>query len=181
LVFIDTGMRLGESAGLDYAEDESANVDFDYDVLHVTAKGGRRRAAPFGVKTGLALERYLRKRNEILRASRLPLDGPLWIGALRKDRLTGSGERECAFLGLAFVANGRLDLVRRPGGSPRAGLAGFCCTARGAGGDDVAEPDHGFGPARHQGSRTPDSIERWDPEIVPSTSALGASQRVRIR
>lgn len=109
LVFIDTGIRLGESAGLDYAEDEEASdVDFNYDVLHVTAKGGRRRAAPFGIKTGLALERYLRKRNEVLRAARLPLDGPLWIGALRKDRLTGFGiakmlERRCAQAGIPRI------------------------------------------------------------------------------
>lgn len=109
MVFIDTGMRLAESAGLNYAEKEEENdVDFTQDVLGITVKGGRRRAAPFGTKTGLALERYIRKRNEVLRNARKSIDGPLWIGSLRKDRLTIFGisqmlERRCIEAGIQHI------------------------------------------------------------------------------
>jgi site-specific recombinase XerC len=43
MVFIDIGLRLGGLVGLDYAEDdEKSDVDFDYDVLQVIGKAGRR-------------------------------------------------------------------------------------------------------------------------------------------
>lgn len=103
MVFVDTGMRLSECAGINYSENEQeSDVDFTQDVLHITVKGGRRRVAPFGNKTGLALDRYLRVRAQLLAEAKpkRPVDGPLWIGSLRKDRLTGSGiaqmlERRC--------------------------------------------------------------------------------------
>jgi site-specific recombinase XerD len=56
-LFIDTGMRLSELAGLDVED-----LDFDADVAQVTGKGRRQRACPFGHKTGDALRRYLRAR-----------------------------------------------------------------------------------------------------------------------
>jgi len=107
MVLIDIGLRLGELAGLDYAEDEQ-NSDVDYYVLEVLGKGGRRWAAPFGNTAGLALERYVRKRNHVLRAARLPVDGPLWISVKRNGRLTGSGiaimlDRRCAQAGIAHI------------------------------------------------------------------------------
>jgi site-specific recombinase XerD len=37
-------------------------VDFDLDVLLVLGKGRRERALPFGRKSALALDRYLRAR-----------------------------------------------------------------------------------------------------------------------
>ena len=56
-LFIDTGMRLGELAGLDMDD-----VDLDLDVAIITGKGRRMRSAPFGVKAAQALDRYMRAR-----------------------------------------------------------------------------------------------------------------------
>lgn len=56
-LFIDTGMRLGELAGLTVAD-----VDLDIQVAVVTGKGRRMRTVPFGDKTTRALDRYLRRR-----------------------------------------------------------------------------------------------------------------------
>ena len=54
-LFVDTGMRLSELAGLMVND-----IDLDQDVALVVGKGRRPRACPFGNKTGQALERYLR-------------------------------------------------------------------------------------------------------------------------
>jgi site-specific recombinase XerD len=56
-LFLDTGMRLSEMAGLSLRD-----VDLDQDVALVIGKGRRPRACPFGDKTGQAIERYLRER-----------------------------------------------------------------------------------------------------------------------
>lgn len=112
LLFVDTGMRLSACARLDYIENETENtksdIDFVQDVIHTVEKGGRHRVMPFGNKTGLALERYIRRRAEFLRKAKKPVDGPLWIGTLRKDRLTGSGiaqmlERRCIEAGIGHI------------------------------------------------------------------------------
>jgi site-specific recombinase XerD len=55
LVFIDTGARRSEVAGL-----RVDDIDPDRGVLRVTGKGSRVRDCPFGRKTGVALDRYLR-------------------------------------------------------------------------------------------------------------------------
>ena len=70
-LFIDTGMRLGELAGLQVNE-----IDFRDGVAIVTGKGSRPRATPFGTKTARALDRYVRAR------IRHPKGGlpNLWIG-----------------------------------------------------------------------------------------------------
>ena len=70
-LLLDTGMRRGELAGL-YVE----HVDFDHNVALVTGKGGRQRACPFGKKTALALDRYLRARATHRAADCLEL----WLG-----------------------------------------------------------------------------------------------------
>jgi site-specific recombinase XerD len=57
-VLADCGIRLAESTSL-HVDD----VDFETQVLHVVGKGSRPRAAPFGAKTGQALDRYLRMRS----------------------------------------------------------------------------------------------------------------------
>lgn len=110
VLFVDTGMRLAELTGLRYSEekDEPNDLDFNQDVLHITAKGGIRRAVPFGNKAGLALDRYLRQRAKLLREAGRPLTGPLWIGLLRKDQFTGSGiaqmlERRCVAADLDHI------------------------------------------------------------------------------
>src|SRR3712207_2532963 len=56
-LFLDTGMRSSELAGLAVAD-----IDLDQDVAVVLGKGRRPRACPFGDKTGQAIERYLRER-----------------------------------------------------------------------------------------------------------------------
>lgn len=59
-LLIDTGMRVGECAGL-----ELDQVDIDEDnVAVVLGKGRRPRACPFGAKTARALDRYLRARRD---------------------------------------------------------------------------------------------------------------------
>jgi site-specific recombinase XerD len=81
-LFVDSGIRLGEMAGLGLAD-----VDLDvHDVIHVTGKGSRPRAVPFGSKTGTALDRYLRERSKH-RLADLP---NLWLGA-RGGPMTESG------------------------------------------------------------------------------------------
>jgi site-specific recombinase XerD len=79
-LFLDTGMRRGELAGL-----RVEDVDFDQDVAIVLGKGRRPRACPFGHKTGQALDRYLRAR-----ARRPDASEPwLWLG--KRGRLSDTG------------------------------------------------------------------------------------------
>ena len=79
-LLLETGMRLGELAEL-----KVGDIDWDYEVVVVTGKGRRERAAPFNKRTSLALDRYLRMR-ERHPAAALPW---LWLGD--KGRLTDSG------------------------------------------------------------------------------------------
>lgn len=79
-LFIDTGCRLGELAGLNVED-----LDHDQDVAHVTGKGRRGRAVPYGAKTSDALRRYMRFRSRHPKAG---LDA-LWIG--KKGAMTESG------------------------------------------------------------------------------------------
>jgi site-specific recombinase XerD len=51
-LFLDTGMRLAELAGL-----RIADVDFEQNIALVLGKGRRQRACPFGHKTAQALDR----------------------------------------------------------------------------------------------------------------------------
>lgn len=108
-IFIDTGMRLSACAGLTYhAEPTKSDVDLRQDVLWITLKGGVRMAAPFGNKAGIAIDRYLRARTRFLSAAGRDLDGPLWLGSLRKEALTISGiakmiDRRCEEAGIDHV------------------------------------------------------------------------------
>jgi site-specific recombinase XerD len=56
-LFADTGARRNEVAGL-----RVTDVDFGNSVIYILGKGRRPRAAPFGRKTAVALDRYLRAR-----------------------------------------------------------------------------------------------------------------------
>jgi site-specific recombinase XerD len=94
-LFLDTGMRAGELAGLDVVD-----IDREQMMAFVMGKGGRGRACPFGIKTADALRRYLRERNRHPMARNLDA---LWIG--KKGRMTDSGvrqmlERRCKDAGL---------------------------------------------------------------------------------
>ena len=83
-LLLDTGVRVSELVGL-----RVDDVDLDtYDVIYVMGKGGRGRAVPFGAKTGVALDRYLRER------AKHPMAHlhNLWVGS--KGPLTDSGVRQ---------------------------------------------------------------------------------------
>lgn len=82
-LFMGTGMRLSELAGL-------AVADLDLDVEHVAfvaGKGGQMRACRFGKRTTLALDRYLRARARHPRAD----EPALWLGDRGKGPMTESG------------------------------------------------------------------------------------------
>jgi site-specific recombinase XerD len=70
LLLIDTGRRRAECAGL-----KVDDIDFDTNVAVVLGKGRRPRGCPFGRKTAVALDRYLRQRGKMKRAE-IP---PLWM------------------------------------------------------------------------------------------------------
>lgn len=79
-VFVDTGARLAEIAGLSLSD-----LDLDGGLLVVTGKGRRPRSCAFGARTGQALDRYLRLR----RKHEVQAEQWLWLG--RKGRLQASG------------------------------------------------------------------------------------------
>lgn len=79
-LFIDSGMRLGELAGL-----QVGHVDLDLEVATVLGKGRRLRSTPFGKNTTRALDRYLRARKQHKHHD-LPW---LWLGG--KGQLKASG------------------------------------------------------------------------------------------
>lgn len=96
-LLIDTGMRLGELAGL-----EVDHVDFDHDVALVLGKGRKPRSCPFGAKTARSLDRYLRARTRHRDASLS------WLWLSTKGRLTDSGvrqmlERRCEKVGIPRI------------------------------------------------------------------------------
>jgi site-specific recombinase XerD len=70
-LFIDSGMRRTELAEL-----RLEDLDFDAQVAVVMGKGRRPRACPFGRKTALALDRYLRARERHRDAA----SPKLWLG-----------------------------------------------------------------------------------------------------
>ena len=82
-VFVDTGMRAGELAGL-----TTDDIDLELNVAQVLGKGRRSRTCPFGAKTAEALRRYLRLR----RSHALAQQQELWLG--RQGPLSDSGVRQ---------------------------------------------------------------------------------------
>ena len=82
-LFIDTGMRAGELAGL-----KVDDVNLDDNVALVLGKGRRPRACPFGAKTARAVDRYLRSRAK----HRLVELDALWL--TRLGPMTDSGVRQ---------------------------------------------------------------------------------------
>jgi len=79
-LFLDTGMRRAELANL-----KIDSLDFENNVAAVLGKGRRPRACPFGRKTALALDRYLRARTAHPHGDR----PELWLG--RFGPMTESG------------------------------------------------------------------------------------------
>jgi site-specific recombinase XerD len=84
-VFVDTGARLSEIAGLRYTDDETNDVFLDQGTLRVLGKGRRERWLPLGAKSIRSLDRYLRRR-DLHPQKELPW---LWLG--RKGRLDVTG------------------------------------------------------------------------------------------
>jgi site-specific recombinase XerD len=98
-LLVDTGLRRAEILGL-----KVHDVDFDYAVVHVTGKGARRRAAPFGHRTAQALDRYLR-RGRAGHPQARHVDA-LWLspyGPLRAGGLTSILERRGQQAGIGHV------------------------------------------------------------------------------
>lgn len=79
-LFADTGIRLGEMAGL-----RVSDIDLNHAVAIVTGKGSRMRTVPYGDRTREALDRYRRQR---MRHEHAELDA-WWLG--RRGPLTDSG------------------------------------------------------------------------------------------
>ena len=87
LVFLDTGARRAEIAGLRYTPNdlETNDVDLDGGIITVLGKGRRERVVGIGRKAVLALDRYLRQR------ARHPASSEEWLWLGRKGRLTDTG------------------------------------------------------------------------------------------
>lgn len=81
-LFIDTGMRRQELARLNLAD-----LDLEQNVALVLGKGRRPRACPFGRRSAVALDRYLRIRSNHRQAY---LDS-VWLG--KQGRLAETGIR----------------------------------------------------------------------------------------
>ena len=75
-LFIDSGLRRAEVAAL-----KVSDVYFDQSVVIVLGKGRRPRTWPFGRKTAVALDRYLRER---ARHPYAHLEA-LWLGHQESD------------------------------------------------------------------------------------------------
>jgi integrase len=82
ILFLDTGMRLSELAGLSVDD-----LDMEADVAYVLGKDRRPRGCPFGAKAGHALDRYLRTRAKHHRW----FEQALWLGEKTKGPMTANG------------------------------------------------------------------------------------------
>lgn len=94
LLFVDTGVRVGEMTGL-----EVGDVDRERQLATVTGKGNRTRVVPFGDTTNEALTRYLRARRGHTLADR----PEMWLG--RQSAFGAYGipqmlNRRCAQVGI---------------------------------------------------------------------------------
>ena len=83
-VFLDTGARRTEIAGLRWAPNDphAKDVDLDQGILRVMRKGRRERVLAIGRSTIRSLDRYLRRRD------RLPTSHLPWLWLSRKGRFT---------------------------------------------------------------------------------------------
>jgi site-specific recombinase XerD len=95
MVFVDTGARREEVAGLRYDPDDETKNDLDLDqaVLRVLGKGRRERLLPIGARTVRALDRYLRVR------AKHPESASQWLWLSRRRG--------------PFVSHSIYDMVRR--------------------------------------------------------------------
>ena len=89
-VFIDTGARIGEVAGIRWNPDDAENHDVDLDdgLLRLHGKGDKWRWVSMGRKTIRAMDRYLRARGSHSEA----FSHSLWVGG--KGAMIDSGIRQ---------------------------------------------------------------------------------------
>jgi site-specific recombinase XerD len=80
MLLLDSGARRAELVGL-----RLEDLDLEHDVALVVGKGRRERALPFGRKSAVALDRYLRVR------SRHPHAASPWLWLGHKGPLTANG------------------------------------------------------------------------------------------
>ncbi|WP_250282190.1 tyrosine-type recombinase/integrase [Frankia sp. CiP1_Cm_nod2] len=85
-LFMDTGARRAEIANLTVED-----VDLTQDVIHILAKGRKGCAVPFGSKTGISLERYLRVRSKDRWAKKTDA---LWLGEKGRGSFSADGIRQ---------------------------------------------------------------------------------------
>lgn len=93
-LLIDTGMRASECVGISVDDISLRNK-----VVTVTGKGGRTRTIPFGGKTAVALDRYMRERRSHKYADR----SALWLserGVLHYDGLAYAMEQRALNAGI---------------------------------------------------------------------------------
>lgn len=84
MLFMDTGMRLSELAGLSV---DDVDLERDQAVAFVIGKGNRGRAVPLGRKAALSVSHYLR-----VRARHAQAHSPaLWLGEKTKGPMTADG------------------------------------------------------------------------------------------
>lgn len=81
-LFLDSGLRLAEMAGVDVDD-----VDFNTNVVSVMGKGRKARDCPFGHRTAVHLDRYVRIRSRSPQAQR----SELWLGEKGKGPMTPNG------------------------------------------------------------------------------------------
>ena len=96
-LFLDTGMRAGEMAGLGLED-----VDQEEGTAYVLGKGGRHRACPYGAKTAEALRRYMRAR----RTHRQVSNPALWlgrVGPMTADAISQMIDRRTAQAGIDHI------------------------------------------------------------------------------
>jgi site-specific recombinase XerD len=89
-LFCDTGVRVSEMAGLmkEPRDDQRGpHVDMEQQMIWVLGKGRRYRAVPFGPKTGLSLDRYLRER----RKHKISWKPELWLDKYGRGPLSAGG------------------------------------------------------------------------------------------
>ncbi len=93
-LLMDTGMRASECVGLTLDDVSTRNK-----TVTVNGKGGRKRTIPYGGKTAVALDRYMRQR----RTHKYAQSKALWLGergSLRYDGLAYAMEQRAQAAGL---------------------------------------------------------------------------------
>jgi site-specific recombinase XerD len=81
-LFLDSGLRLEEMAGLNLDD-----VDFTTNTARVLGKGRKHRDCPFGSRTAVHLDRYIRLRAK----QRLGYLPAFWLGERGKGPMTDNG------------------------------------------------------------------------------------------